>query len=311
MNRSITVTLIILSLAPTRGAWADDLYVPFKLKRNVVTIPTRISGSAPLDLILDTGMGFDGVYLFKSAALSGMDTSGIVEVRVPGAGAGEPSKALMIEHGALECGDVSMNNQRVIVSLSDLTQNFPSDGVVGWSLLGHYTVEIDYDAEKITLHDQDFTAPDSSWREIPITLQNNIPFLEGTVEVVEGETTAVSLYIDLASDKPLELLTRPDQKYTLPHSLIPSYLGTGLSGDIHGSIGMSCHLWLGGFALAGVSTAFAPSEVRSKQAGADGIIGNDCLRRFNIIFDYSHSRIYLKPNASFSTAFAPLAPAAN
>lgn len=311
MKRSVAVILIILSLIPARGTRAGDLRVPFHLERNVVIIPTRINGSAPLDLILDTGMGFDGVYLFKRDALCHMDTSGIIEVRVPGAGTEEPSKALMIEHGLLHCGEASVENHPVIVSVSERTQNFPSDGVIGWSLLGHYTLEIDYDSAMITLHDQDFGITDTTWEEIPIRLVNNIPFLEGAVEVVGSETTAVSLYVDLASGKPLELLTRPDQKYTLPGSLVPSYLGTGLSGDIHGSLGMSCHLWVGGFMMTGIPTAFAPSEVRSKQAGADGIIGNDCLRRFNVIFDYSHNRIWIKPNASFSQNFEPLLPAVN
>ena len=63
--------------------------VPFKLERNRVIVPTSANGSEPLNLILDTGMGFDGVYLFHKEFIDLMDTSGAIEVHVPGSGSGE------------------------------------------------------------------------------------------------------------------------------------------------------------------------------------------------------------------------------
>jgi len=70
----------------------------------------------------------------------------------------------------------------------------------------------------------------------------------------------------------------------MPDSLKSAYLGTGLSGDINGSVGRSERLQVGEFTLSDIRTSFAPAEVRSKQQGADGILGNDCIRRFNVIF---------------------------
>ena len=60
---------------------------------------------------------------------------------------------------------------------------------------------------------------------------------------------------------------------------------------------------LGSFYLNDVVTTFAPAEIRSKQEDADGIIGNDVLRRFNLIFDYKNEKLYLKPNPFFSEPF--------
>ncbi len=303
MKLSSVVSVVMFGLLVTSAAGAENLSVPFHLKRNVVIIPTSINGSAPLDLILDTGMGFDGVYLFNDKVMEAIDTSSVIQVRVPGAGSGEPSEALMIEDGSLAFGDITVDSQRVIISTSGFTQGFRSDGVIGWNLFGHYIVGIDYDTQTITLFGDDFEEPDSSWLAVSIVLKRNLPFLQGTVEVVEGERVDVTLYIDLASDKALELLTRPGQKYTLPDSLTSSYLGTGLSGDVHGYLGMTRRLWLGGHMLSDIPTAFAPAEVRSRQEGADGILGNDCIRRFNVIFDYPHSRLYVKPSKSFTRAF--------
>jgi hypothetical protein len=134
-----------------------------------------------------------------------------IEVRVPGAGSGEASTAMMIESGTLTFGEVKVDSQRVIISASDHTQSFPTDGVIGWNLFGHYTVEIDYDLEVITLSDTGSVQVDSTWMSIPITLKKNIPFLECRIEVVEGEINPMILYVDLASGDALELLVKDDQ----------------------------------------------------------------------------------------------------
>lgn len=279
------------------------LKVPFRLERNKVIIPTGVNGSQPLKLILDTGMGFDGVYLFHRELADQIDTTGAIIVRVPGAGAGEASTAVMIETGVLRFGDVTIDSQRVIIAQSEQTQGFPTDGIIGWSLFGHYAVEIDYDNELITLHDTAGFAVDSSWRSIPITMQNNLPFFKDTVEVTPGEIVPMLMYIDLASSDALELLTDPNQKFTTPDSFTQQYLATGLSGDIHGSYGVSHRLAIDRFVLTDIPTVFAPAKVRSKQQGADGILGNGVINRFNIIFDYTHDFLHLRPSKYYPIPF--------
>lgn len=302
----LTPILVLLSFVTCQNASLADskvIRVPFKLDRNRVIVPTSVNGSKPLNLILDTGMRFDGVYLFHKELAADMDTTGAMEVKVPGAGAGEASTAVMIETGRLMFGDVTVDSQRVLISSSPHTQTFSTDGVIGWNLFGHYTVEINYDDEIITLHDTAAFQADSSWHRVPVTMKKDLPFLECELEVVKDEIITAVFYIDLASGDALEMLTRPDQKFTLPDSLEESYLGTGLSGDIYGYKGTS-HRWrLGQFDITDIATSFAPAEVRSKQEGADGILGNDAIRRFNVIFDYPRSVIYVKPNSYFETPF--------
>lgn len=299
----LATALFLIFVFPPLDASAATLKVPFNLDRNRVIIPTGVNGSRPLNLILDTGMPFDGVYLFHKELSDEIDMTDAIEVRVPGAGSGEASTAMMIESGTLTFGEVTVDSQKVIISGSEYTQTFPTDGVIGWNLFGHYTVEIDYDLEIITLHDSSWARADSTWSVLPLTLKNNVPFLEGRIEVVEGEIIPVTLYIDLASGDALELLVKENQKFTMPEDLDSSYLGTGLSGDIHGSRGRCRNLWLGNYQLEDVSTAFAPEEIRSKQEGADGILGDDSIRRFNVIFDYAGEKLYLKPNKYFDTPF--------
>jgi len=305
------VALLVLTMMLSPAVWAtkpqrstsETGAVPFTLERAKVIVPTSVNGSRKLSLILDTGMGFDGVYLFHKELADTIDTSGAVQVRVPGAGDGEASTALMIESGTLQFGNVVVDSQRVIIAHSPYTQGFPTDGVIGWNLFGHYAVEINYDTELITLHNQADFQPDSGWTAIPVTMKGNLPFFDAVLEAVDGERVPVTLYVDLASGEALEMLTGPDQVYTLPDSLEESYLGTGLSGDIHGQRGRVAGLQLASFPLNDIPTSFASAKIRSKQEGADGILGNDFIRRFNIIFDYTNERLFVKPSKYFEQPF--------
>jgi len=76
-----------------------------------------------------------------------------------------------------------------------------------------------------------------------------------------------------------------------------------LGGDINGKRGKISKVSIGPFELSDVAAAFAPAEVRSKQKGSDGVIANNLLRRFNLIFDYSNKKLYIKPNTHFSEPF--------
>ena len=132
---------------------------------------------------------------------------------------------------------------------------------------------------------------------------NRIPWIDAVVNIQGDEEVPISCYIDLASRDALELLIRDTVKFTLPEKLEDAYLGRGLSGDIYGQKGVISSLKLGSFHLENVETHFAPAEIRSKQENADGIIGNNTLRRFNVIFDYEGGKLYLKPNSHFSEPF--------
>jgi hypothetical protein len=300
---ALALALIMTSVLSVYVFAKKALTVPFELERNKIIIPTSVNGSPPQRLILDTGMGFDGVYLFHKAALGLIDTTGAIEVRVPGAGSGEASRATMIETGRIAFGDVAVADQKIIVSHSEHTQTFPTDGVIGWNLFGHYIVEINYDSQRIFLHDTTYTPSDSDWTVLPVEMKKGLPFFTVDAEVIDGEVVPMLVYIDLASGDALELLVGPQQKFTMPKNLTASNLGTGLSGDINGQVGRSVRLNIGGFDLHDIRTAFAPAKVRSKQEGADGILGDDVIRRFNIIFDYPHARLYIKPNNTFQTPF--------
>ncbi len=278
--------------------------IPFKIVRNKVILPVRVNESRQLDVILDTGMHYDGLLLNKRGLKDSIGVETFTEARVAGAGEGPAATALVAQSASFSVGEVACDDQMIIVLQNDAFSGFPSDGVTGYSLFGHYAVEIDYDLMVITLHDPETLAVDESWQRIPVTFRENlIPWVDAAIDLADHDSLPVSLYIDLASSEALELLMRDDMKFQLPDGLEEYYFGRGLSGDIHGYKGRIAALHIGPFSLWNVTTAFAPARVRSRQPEADGVLANDAIRRFNVIFDYRNESLYLKPNRRFAEPF--------
>jgi len=199
---------------------------------------------------------------------------------------------------------MEFSGQRVVVLQNDHYKGFPNDGVLGYSIFGHFAVEIDYDQSLLTLHEPGTFRADPSWTEVPIFFRdNNIPWMNVRIQVENEEPVAVSCYIDYASSEAVELLLKPGQKFTLPRALEEEYLGRGLSGDITGKRGRVAKVCFGPYEIKNVQATFAAAEVRSKQRDADGVIANNLLRRFNLIFDYTGKKLYLKPNAHINEPF--------
>jgi hypothetical protein len=283
---------------------AEENIIPFTVSRNKIILPVQVGKTRTLRIILDSGMGWDGLLIMNPDLRDSIQLVSPFEASLGGAGQGNSQTALVSDSMSFFAGNADFVNQRMVILRGESFKGFPTDGVTGYSLFGHYAVEINYDDLLITLHDPENYQVDESWSEVPVYFKSaSIPWIDAGVVISNGEPIAISCYIDCASSETIELLLKSDQKFSLPDETEEMYLGRGLSGDIFGKRGNIAKVILGSFEVQSVKAAFAPAEARSKQPGADGIIANGLLRRFNIIFDYKHEKLYLKPNSSFSDLF--------
>lgn len=295
----VLLQLIIVSFAASDSpvtATADSLRIPIVLERNKIILPVTINNIGPLKIILDSGMSSDGMLLFKKKYADALNIPQNEDYKIMGAGNKGTSNAVTAENMTFSAGNAEFKNQRLIVLTSGNMEDFPTDGVIGYSLMGHYIVEIDYDRMEIRLHDPDTFVLQDGWESIPITFkENQIPWVDLTAEITGNDPVTLSCYIDCASGETVEFLTREKNKFKVPENLEPAYLGRGLSGDINGHRGNIKNVRLGSRDVANPYVTFAPAEVRSKQPDADAVIGNGLLQHFNLIYDYMHKKMYIKP----------------
>ncbi len=303
-------------LNPAREPWNDAgplttatpviAEIPIETNRNKTVVPVTFGGRR-LRLILDTGYTSDGILIFNRDKIDTDALGPSVAATIPGAGSGIGSNALVFEQVRFEVGEVAFTNQRAIVLADNLFKGFPNDGVIGYSLLGHYAVELDYDRSVMRLLDADRFAAQPGWEALPIYFKNNrIPWLDITIATREEQPVRLAAYIDFASSEALELLKRDANKFTLPAATKEKYLGRGLSGDIYGQEGTISRMRLGAHELTNVVVAIVPAAVRSRQDGADAVVGNNALRRFNVIFDYANRKLHIRPNSHFPEPFDEL-----
>lgn len=75
----------------------------------------------------------------------------------------------------------------------DAFKGFPSNGIVGYSIFGHYVAKLDYDARAMTLYGPGEVGTDSSWTAMPLYFKNNsIPWVDVSVVVRSGQPVRFS-----------------------------------------------------------------------------------------------------------------------
>jgi hypothetical protein len=127
-----------------------------------------------------------------------------------------------------------------------LDTGFDYDGIIGYSLFGHYVVEIDYNRGELFLHDHDTFKPDTGFTRVPLYFKDNrIPWMDAAVVISNEDPVNVSAYIDFANRDPVVLLERPEMKFNLPESTEQKVIGRGLSGGAYGSTGRISKLIIG------------------------------------------------------------------
>lgn len=296
---------IFLSFQTSNSYNSDKSHtIPFKLVNNKVLVPVNIGSSRTFDLILDSGFGFNGIILFKKDLVDSIQLVNRIEVKIPGAGNDEPSAAIMSDSMTFNSGNCEFNNQGVIILQDTRFDDSRSDGVIGYSFFSSYRVEVDYDNRIITLHDTSDMIDDSGWETIPLTFnKNNWPYLDIYISIANEEPIKLNVYIDYASSLSLELTIKPDMKFKLPEKFEYDYEGYGLSGDVKGKTAYISKFIIGKYEFDNATATFFEGSSRSKDPSADGVISNDALRRFNLIFDYQNKRLLIKPNNSFYEPF--------
>ncbi|MDH3743812.1 MAG: aspartyl protease family protein [Acidobacteriota bacterium] len=291
--------------------------IPFELVNNHLILPISVNGSKPLRVVLDTGMPAPGLALFdgpKVESLS-LDIDPAMQVPIRGAGgegAHRMAKIAMRESLALD--GLRIEQIQIILMPPHIGFGGYHDGIIGYSLLGRFVVELDYDRQVVRLHDPESyeLSEDAEDAEdagdahvVPLTLRNRLPYITVGVTPYGGSPLNAEVVVDLGASHAISLNTDESDEIAVPDESLTTTLGRGLSGVVEGEVGRIAVLRLGGASLHDVVTSF-PVSAHQNPREVDSLAGNlgsDVLRRFHIIFDYKGGRMILRPNESFRDRF--------
>ncbi len=177
------------------------------------------------------------------------------------------------------------------------------DGIIGYSLLNRYIVKIDYDSLKIDICSKGtIRYPRGGFLFKPIL--STLPVQVARIK--DEEQYQMRFLHDIGAGVCLMLSQDfVDDSFLLQkkRKLWPKD-GEGIGGKISMNLTLVKELKLGPYRFRNVPTyIFEDAFNVTSYPYLGGLIGNDILRRFNVIFNYPKRDIYMVPNSHFRDPF--------
>jgi PDZ domain/Aspartyl protease len=177
------------------------------------------------------------------------------------------------------------------------------DGIIGYSFFSRYIVKIDYDSSKVYIYSKGYMKYPKGGYLLKPTL-NNLPIQ--ALRLRDGTDVVSRFYFDTGAG--LNLLLSAD--FVTDSALLASKKvmvptqAEGLGGKANMNLTSIKELRIGPYKFKNVPTYVFDDEYNvTSYPSLGGLVGNDILRRFNVILNYERREIYLTPNTHFRDPF--------
>ena len=291
-------TVIQSSIRNASGKSGPDT-IPFILGTDqYIHIKGEINHSHELDLIFDTGAS---LFVLTEKGLSKAKV--ILDGYSENQGAGGFSTERTSSRNHLEVANLHWKDLPIL--FYDYKGGLNADGVVGFNVFEDKVVEIDYDKGLLIIH-QNLPDLKRGYSGLPARHSIEGTFVEATIQ--KGMDAAKGWFLfDTGGGLTVVVSGNFANKNNLHRRLtITGHANVSGTGKIVNKTEIAI---LPEFKLAGFVVRDVPAQLNIQNSdyyGRAGIIGNTVLKRFNTIIDYTHGRIYLKPNHLLNTSFEPL-----
>ncbi|HEY0054668.1 MAG TPA: aspartyl protease family protein [Pedobacter sp.] len=281
----------------------------FQFVNNLIIIPIQINGNGPYNFVLDTGIGM--ILITDSCLIDAQNFARLRTIKINGLGEGGEISAHLYPSAKIDLAKSITGNIPVAVLNNDPFNlssylGMPIHGLIGYDLLNSFTVAINYVTRRITYYADYKVKTPKKGQIIPISIEDRKPYLNIVITPAGGKKENAKIIIDTGAGHPLSLETRNGVAYQIPEKSIKANLGVGLSGEIHGYLNRMPSVEIGKYILKNVICAFpdySNAGAKAKGNTRNGNVGNNILKKFNVVFDYKNEAIYLKPNYNFKEPF--------
>ena len=177
------------------------------------------------------------------------------------------------------------------------------DGIIGYTFFSRYIVKIDYDSSKLQVYSKGYMKyPKGGYLLKPFLV--NLPIQSARIR--DANDMTARFYFDTGAGLCLLLSSDFVSDSSLLSSKKKPFLtqAEGLGGKTTMKVTTVKEFKLGPYKFKNVPTYIFDDEYNvTSYPYLGGLIGNDILRRFNIILNYDHRDIYLVPNSHFRDPF--------
>jgi len=263
--------------------------MPFDPYGGAIYVPAIVNGDSAW-LMFDTGLshtGLDRDWAKSVGATPATDTSTTVVVR------------------SLRLGDLHLDGYRTALyplgGLSEASGRL-QQGLVGHDVLHRFAVEIDYQTRRVRLLDAASFRYAGPGTAVPFTPDADLPLLRAKIKARGRRAIPARLLLDTGASGLCLILTAP---FVEQHGLasvspaIEAPIGTGLVGELHGTIVRLQQLELGHLRIASPTTGLGgESKGFLGRTDIDGVIGNAVFEGSRLIVDYARRRVIVEPRVA-------------
>lgn len=195
--------------------------------------------------------------------------------------------------------DFYINNYEVLSSVYGIR----IDGIVGYSFLSRYIVKVNFDSLKISVFQPGFLKyPEHGFLLRPQF--RGLPVIP--LKIKDAKTINSKYFFDTGAGLCFLLSKqfKDDSSVLLKKRKLLPIEVQGLGGKRRMQLTLIKELQIGPFKFRKVPTYILDDEFNVlSYPSLGGLIGNDILRRFNLIINYPQKEIHLSPNSHFRDGF--------
>jgi PDZ domain len=176
------------------------------------------------------------------------------------------------------------------------------EGTLGSDFLNRVVVEIDYGRETVRLFDPSSYHSDARGIVLPLTFVAGMPVIRAKFTEPKGRSLEADFIVNTALNESIVFSNR----YADAHHLFSSRMSTASASDPQLDEGASVALarmktfQIGRFTIEDPLAAFPQSDaVSAGNPQIAGSIGGGMLRRYAVVFDFSHQQIIFTPASRF------------
>ncbi len=268
--------------------------IPFDPYGGAIYVPVVINGDSAW-LMLDTGLSRTGL---------DRDWAGLIHA-TPVATAGQVAETASAVVDTIRLGDLELPDHQVALyplrGLSEASGRL-QQGLLGHDVLQRFTIEIDYPQRRVRLFDParyHYAGPGAA---IPFTPDADRPLLRASVKIRGRPPIPARLLLDTGASGLCMILTAP---FVEQHGLaglspaIEAPIGTGLAGELHGTIARVQELRLGDVKVPSPTTGLGGERKGFlARTDIDGVIGNAAFEGSRLIVDYARRRVIIEAGAA-------------
>ena len=255
-----------------------------------------------LNFILDTGSG--GISLDSTTCQKYKILQRITDTVITGMGVAHKVSFAFnqtLHFPGLDVANLNchINNYEVLTSV----YGEKIDGIIGYSFLSRYVVKINADSNNIQVYTNgNIKYPKNGYTLYPAFA--TIPII--SVSVKDRATINSTFFFDTGAG----LCFLMSEKFAKDSSVLLTKRtpiltqGEGMGGRLQMKLTVVKKLKVGKYVFRNVPTFIFDDEYNvTAYPYVGGLLGNDILRRFNIILNYAQHQINIKPNSRFLDAF--------